>query len=79
MVQNAQRERIAALAVDDARVPAAEARAWAAERVLEAAQTELARRMAALDQAEDSMHARELAADEREGAAGARDQAADDR
>jgi hypothetical protein len=42
VVQDAQRERIAALAVDDARVRAAEARAQQAEQALQAAQTGLA-------------------------------------
>ena len=52
VVQEAQRERIAALAVDDARVRAAEARAREAEQALQAAQTGLARRTAALDRAQ---------------------------
>jgi hypothetical protein len=42
VVQAAQRERIAAKAVDDARVRAAEARAREAEQALQAAQTWLA-------------------------------------
>jgi signal transduction protein with GAF and PtsI domain len=79
VVQNAQRERIAALAVDDARVRAAEARARAAEQALQAAQTGLVRRVAALDRAQDSIDAREVAADERDRAADARDRAADAR
>ncbi len=79
VVQDAQRERLAALAVDDARVRAAEARARAAEQALQAAQTGLARRTAALDRAEDDLDARELAADERDRAADARDRAADAR
>ena len=65
VVQEAQRERIAALAVDDARVRAAEARAREAEQALQAAQTGLARRAAALDRAQDAADARERAADER--------------
>jgi signal transduction protein with GAF and PtsI domain len=64
VVQEAQRERIAALAVDDARVRAAEARARAAEQALQAAQTGLARRTSALDRAQDDMEARERAADD---------------
>jgi hypothetical protein len=79
VVQDAQRERLAALAVDDARVRAAEARARAAEQELQAAQTGFARRTAALDRAEDDLDARELAADERDRAADARDRAADAR
>ena len=66
VVQEAQRERIAALAVDDARVRAAEARARAAEQALQAAQTGLARRAAALDRAQDDADAREWAADKRD-------------
>jgi signal transduction protein with GAF and PtsI domain len=73
VVQNAQRERTAALAVDDARVRAAEARARAAEQALQAAEAGLARRTAALDRAQDSIDARELAADERDRAADERD------
>jgi hypothetical protein len=65
VVQEAQRERIAAKAVDDARVRAAEARAREAEQALQAAQTGLARRAAALDRAQDAADARERAADER--------------
>ena len=53
VVQAAQRERIAALAIDDARVRAAEARAREAEQALQAAQTGLAQRTAALDRAQD--------------------------
>jgi signal transduction protein with GAF and PtsI domain len=79
VVQDAQRERIAALAVDDARVRAAEARAREAEQALQAARTGLARRTAALDRAQDDADARELAADQRNHLAGERDRAADDR
>jgi regulator of protease activity HflC (stomatin/prohibitin superfamily) len=48
VVQDAQRQRLAALALDDARVREAEARAQAAEQALETAQADLAsrRRMA---------------------------------
>jgi signal transduction protein with GAF and PtsI domain len=66
IVQEAQRERIAALAVDDARVRAAEARAREAEQALQAAQIGLARRAAALDRAQDDADARERAADQRD-------------
>jgi hypothetical protein len=79
VVQEAQRERIAALAVDDARVRAAEARAREAEQALEAAQTGLARRAAALDRAQDDADARERAADQRNHLADERDRTADER
>jgi hypothetical protein len=79
VVQEAQRERLAALAVDDARVRAAEARAQQAEQALVAAQTGLARRTAALDRAQDAADARERAADERNHLADARERAADQR
>jgi GAF domain-containing protein len=79
VVQAAQRKRIAAKAVDDARVRAAEARAWEAEQALQAAQTGLARRTAALDRAQDDADARERAADQRNHLADARERAADDR
>jgi GAF domain-containing protein len=79
VVQDAQRERIAAKALDDARVRAAEARAREAEQALEAAQTGLARRQAALDRAEDDLAVREWAADQRNHLADERDWAADDR
>jgi hypothetical protein len=79
VVQEAQRERIAALAVDDARVWAAEARAQQAEQALQAAQTGLARRTAALDRSRDDLDARERAADQRNHLADERDRAADAR
>jgi signal transduction protein with GAF and PtsI domain len=79
VVQDAQRERVAALAVDDARVRAAEARARAAEQALQAGQMGLARRTAALDRAQDDLDSRERAADERNHLADERDQAADGR
>ena len=79
VVQEAQRERIAALAIDDARVRAAEARAREAEQALQAAQTGLARRTAALDRAQDDVSARERAADQRNHLADQRDRAADQR
>jgi ANTAR domain len=72
VVQAAQRERVAALAVDDARVRAA-------EQALQAAQTGLARRAAALDRAQDDADARERAADQRNHLADQRDRAADER
>ena len=79
VVQAAQRERVAALAVDDARVRAAEGRAREAEQALVAAQTGLARRTAALDRAQDGADERERAADTRNHLADQRDQAADTR
>jgi signal transduction protein with GAF and PtsI domain len=79
VVQAAQRERIAAKAVDDARVRAAKARAREAEQALEAAQTGLARRTAALDRAQDDISARERAADERNHLADQRERAVDAR
>jgi GAF domain-containing protein len=79
IVQAAQRERVAALAVDDARARAAEARAREAEQALQAAQTGLARRAAALDRAQDDVEARERAADQRNHVADERERAADER
>jgi hypothetical protein len=79
VVQEAQRERIAALAVDDARVRAAEARAREAEQALQAAQTGLAQRTAALDRVQDDADERERAADQRNHLADQRDRAADAR
>jgi GAF domain-containing protein len=86
VVQGAQRERIAALALDDVRVRAAESRAARAEAALGAAQMGLARRTAALDRAQDDADARDRAADARDRAADernhladAREQAADER
>jgi ANTAR domain-containing protein/GAF domain-containing protein len=79
VVQDVQRERVAAKALDDARVRAAEARAREAEQALQAAETGLGRRIAALDQTQDVLAARERAADQREHLADERDRAADDR
>jgi hypothetical protein len=79
VVQEVQRERVAAKALDDARVRAAEARAREAEQALSAAQTGLARRTAALDRAQDDLAARERAADERDRIADERDRTADER
>ena len=62
MVQEAQRERVAALAMDDARGRVAEARAQAAEQALQAGPNRLAQRAAALDRAQDVLAARERAA-----------------
>jgi GAF domain-containing protein len=79
VVQEAQRERIAGLAISDARVREAQARAQQAEAALQAAQTGLARRTAALDRAQDNLDERERAADERNHLADERERAADAR
>jgi hypothetical protein len=79
VIQEVQRERVAAKAMDDARVRAAEARAREAEQALQAAQTGLARRSAAQDRSQDVLDARERAADQRNHLADQRDRAADDR
>jgi hypothetical protein len=79
VVQEAQRERIAGLAINDARIRAAEARAQQAEAALQAAQTGLARRTAALDRAQDNLDERARAADERNHLADDRDRIADER
>jgi GAF domain-containing protein len=70
VVQDAQRQRLAALSLDDARVQQAEGRAKAAEQALEATQTGLARRQAALDQAQDAAEERDRVADDRDRTAG---------
>jgi uncharacterized membrane protein len=75
VVQDAQRQRLAALALDDARVLQAEA----AEQALEAAQADLVQRRAALDQAQIAADERNHAADERDRAADERDRVADKR
>jgi hypothetical protein len=79
VVQDAQRERLEALALDDVRVREAEARAQAAEQALEAAQADLAQRRATLDQAQVAADERDHAADEREHMADDRDRIADER
>jgi hypothetical protein len=79
VIQEVQRVRVAAKALDDARVRAAEARAREAEQALQAAQTGLARRSAAQDRTQDVLAARERAADQRDHLADERDRAADDR
>jgi GAF domain-containing protein len=79
VVQDAQRRRLAALALDDARIRKAEARAQAAEQALAAAQGDLSRRRAALDQAQAATDERNRLADERERAADERDRIADQR
>jgi GAF domain-containing protein len=79
VVQDAQRQRLATLALDDARIRQAEARAQAAEEALAAAQGDLSRRRAALAQAEATADERKRLADERERAANDRDRLADER
>jgi GAF domain-containing protein len=79
VVHDAQRQRLAALALEDVRVREAEARAQAAERALQAAQADLAQRRAALDQAKVDANSRDRIADERERAADDRDRIADER
>jgi hypothetical protein len=79
VVQDAQRERLAAMALDDVRVREAEARAHAAEQALEAAQADLVQRRVALDKAQVDADERDRVADERDRTADQRDQAADER
>jgi GAF domain-containing protein len=77
VVQDAQRERLAALALDDLRVREAETRAQAAEQALQTAQADLAQRRAALDQAQVAADERDRIADERNRVADERGRAAD--
>jgi chromosome segregation ATPase len=79
VIQEVQRARVAAKALDDARVRAAEARAREAEQALQAAQPGLSRRSAAQDRTQDVLDTRERAADQRDHLADERDRAADDR
>jgi GAF domain-containing protein len=79
VVQDAQRQRLAALALDDDRVREAEARAQSAEQALQAAKVELAQRQAAIDQAQVAAEERDRAADERNHVAAKRERAADER
>jgi hypothetical protein len=73
VVQDAQRQRLAALALDDARIREAEARSQAAEQALEDAQADLTQRRALLDQAQIAAEERDRLADERDRVAGERD------
>jgi GAF domain-containing protein len=70
VVQDAQRQRLAALALDDARVRQAEARARAAEQALKSARADLTQRRAALDQVQVAAEERDRVADERDRRAG---------
>jgi GAF domain-containing protein len=79
VVQDAQRQRLAAVALDDVRVREAEARAQAAEQALQVAQADLAQRRAALDQAQVAGDERDRITDERNHAADERDRITDER
>jgi GAF domain-containing protein len=79
VVQDAQRQRLAAWALQDVRVRAAEARARDAEQALQAAQAELAHRIAALDRAQIRADDRDRAADDRDRIADERDRMAGER
>jgi GAF domain-containing protein len=70
VVQDAQRERLAALALDDVRVREAEVRAQAAEQALQDAQADLAELRAALDRPQVAAEERDRFADERDRTAG---------
>jgi putative methionine-R-sulfoxide reductase with GAF domain len=72
VVQDAQRQRLTALARQDSRAREAEARAQAAEHASQAAQADLAERERLVDE-------RERAADDRDRIADARDRVADER
>jgi len=75
----ASSRKLAALALDDARVREAEARAQAAEQALDAAQADLAQRRTALDQAQAAADERDRIADQRNHVADERDRIADQR
>jgi putative methionine-R-sulfoxide reductase with GAF domain len=79
VVQDAQRRRLAAQAVEDVRVREAEVRARAAELVLRDGRADLDQRRAALDQAQVAADGRDRMADARNHAADARDSVADER
>jgi hypothetical protein len=79
VVQDAQRQRLAALAQQDPRARDAEARAQAAEQALQAAQADLAQREHAADERDRLAEERNHAAEERDRLADERERAADDR
>jgi len=79
VVQDAQRQRLAALAQQDPRGRAAEARAQAAEQALQAAQADLAQRERVADERNHVADERDRLADERQRAADDRDRIADER
>jgi ANTAR domain/GAF domain len=79
VVQDAQRQRLAALAQQDPRTREAEARAQAAQQALQTAQAGLAQRQRAADERDRLADERDHAADERDRLADERERAADDR
>jgi GAF domain-containing protein len=79
VVQDAQRDRLAARAQQDPRARDAEARAQAAEQALQAAQADLARRQRAADERQRAADDRDRTADERDRVADERDRSADHR
>jgi GAF domain-containing protein len=76
VVQDAQRDRLAARAQQDPRARDAEARAQAAEQALQAAQADLARRQRAADERQRVADDRDRTADERDRVADERDRSA---
>jgi GAF domain-containing protein len=76
VVQDAQRDRLAARAQQDPRARDAEARAQAAEQALQAAQADLARRQRAADERQRAADDRDRTADERDRVADERDRSA---
>jgi GAF domain-containing protein len=79
VVQDAQRDRLAARAQQDPRVRDAEARAQAAEQALQAAQADLAQRHRLADERQRAADDRDNIADERDRVAYERDRSADHR
>ena len=79
VVQDAQRDRLAARAQQDPRARDAEARAQAAEQALQAAQADLAQRHRLADERQRAADDRDNIADERDRVAYERDQSADHR
>jgi GAF domain-containing protein len=79
VVQDAQRDRLAARAQQDPRARDAEARAQAAEQALQAAQADLAQRHRLADERQRAADDRDNIADERDRVAYERDRSADHR
>ena len=79
VVQDAQRDRLAARAQQDPRAHDAEARAQAAEQALQAAQADLAQRHRLADERQRAADDRDNIADERDRVAYERDRSADHR
>jgi GAF domain-containing protein len=77
VVQDAQRDRLAARAQQDPRARDAEARAQAAEQALQAAQADLAQRHRLADERQRAADDRDRTADERDRVADERDRSAD--